>query len=261
MHNGQQLNLLPIFLIVMLVIGGIHHASKMKVDFYNSSRSSTDIVVIYCHGLTQSSRSDFSQRAIALLNLRLKMPVIAFDFDFITEGRDPSPDFRDEIEELNAIYIETIKKYKPLRVLMIGKSIGAVISLGWISVRKDSSVAGIGVLGLPFKLGYPPRIQELSRDGDSTYDYAGEYRKLLSSVNVPIFILQGELDDLGGIADIKKTIAPFNLIELIPIFGAGHNLEPSDEGSVSKSDSMWTDSLIYAVKKMTVIHYGEKEQS
>jgi predicted alpha/beta-hydrolase family hydrolase len=225
----------------------------MKMMYYNPSELSTKNVAIYCHGLTQSSRASFSKEVLNLLYEKLEMPVVTFDFDFILKSTSPSPDWKQEIIELDEIFRKTIQKLNPQSLFIVGKSVGGVVALGWASKQSAMpQLSGIAVLGLPLKLGYPPKIAELKKS-ESSVDYKKEYAELFAHIGVSTIILQGELDDLGGIAEIRELIASSGLIRVVPIPHSGHSLESLTDDVQSATDEQWQKIFVKEMKKLASI--------
>jgi predicted alpha/beta-hydrolase family hydrolase len=222
----------------------------MKMTFYNPSGLSTKNVAIYCHGLTQSSQASFSKEVLNLLCEKLEMPAVAFDFGFTSKDASPSMNWKQEIEELDEVFRETIQKLNPQNLFIVGKSVGGVVALGWASREgAKSQLSGIAVLGLPLKLGYPPKIAELKKS-ESSVDYKKEYAELFARIGVSTIILQGELDDLGGITETRELIASSGLMSVVPVPHGGHNLEPFTDDVQSVIEDQWQNLFVKEMKKL-----------
>lgn len=213
--------------------------------------SKIDTIAIYCHSLTQSSASEFSKKTIAVLSHELSISVITFDFDFINKQQAPSENLVKEIAELNEVYERITNAYRPKKVIMVGKSIGGIIALGLLTEGHFPNLSTVVILGLPLKLGFPPRINQLNKDGEPDYNYKNEFRNLLAKAKFPVVILQGELDDLGTPKEISESIIGLEQLKIIPIPDAGHSLEPlkDTQNKNETKTNAWSLIFLRALKQ------------
>jgi len=141
---------------------------------------------------------------------------------------------KDENKEDSRDYFFS-KAYKAISAYeadyIIGKSWGGVLGL-CIADYYDQPVKGIIILGFPFLLGYPPQISLLKDRNPTLPDYKKEFRSVLNNLEkkqIPIYILQGDKDDLGPIYNLIKIADKFRNINVIPFAGSSHSFEVEEK--------------------------------
>ncbi len=146
------------------------------------------------------------QTMIEQLISEVHASVLTFHFDYINKTISPSHDLRSEQDQLMRVisYACTLTSD---RIALVGKSLGGVIALHAASqCSVISQVVSITVLGWPMTLGNPPRLEMLSDQMAEPIDVLEEYRYLLTSIVMPIHVVQGGGDDLGSVSDCERAI-------------------------------------------------------
>jgi len=108
---------------------------------------------------------------------------LRFDWNFYTEGEEPSPDFTSEKEELSAAidYLKALDFVDDDKIFICGKSIGALVGID--IARQDQSLKGLVIL--TFAL-HPPHLP---------YAVWPEAQKI-REVRIPVFIVSGRSDPI-----------------------------------------------------------------
>lgn len=204
----------------------------------NTAMKSSDITAIYCHSFAQDSSHEFSQRVLALLS-KLGINASSFDFTYVKNKRDPSSNLSDEVSQLDEVVERVISKENPKQLLLVGKSLGGVIALAWTAQQKIRIPVCVVVLGLPHKLGLPPRLELLKTGNDPTFDYKNEYLKLLEKISDRIIIFQGDQDDLGEVTELNILAHSVNNMLVMPIEGGNHGLEVINADVEKEARQKW----------------------
>lgn len=209
-------------------VGRNLHVGQILVNYIlsNSVRSK---LVILTHGYTEGASSAF----ISYLSDRLRemnVSVVSFDFSYLKKKKEPSSDFIEELDELEAVinYCKKVLKYK--KIFIVGKSMGGIIAL-MLGNRISNSVYGMAFLGLPIRLGYPLKLSILKNGKLVKRGFIKPYAEMISRLPLKILIIVGENDCLGSPDDIirliKKSTNP--LIEYQTIIGVSHSFRSSDK--------------------------------
>lgn len=163
--------------------------------YEGDDRSDNKKKIIFTHGMNCSYASEFMQYIINFLTKK-RFSIGTFEFKFLLRKKPPSGDLLKEIEELAEV-VNYMKSIGIEDICLLGKSLGGVINLAFQSLFKDEKIKSLIQLGLPVKLGYPPRLNLLKEKKPILPNYLVEYEKLLKSFNSEkFFIIQGNKDDL-----------------------------------------------------------------
>lgn len=194
---------------------------EIAENIFLFSKRGVNKVVVYSHGLTDGFDSDFANSVISdLYNQGLS--VFAYNFDFFKKN-EPSQDLQKEIKQLREVLEEISKRYLFDEVILIGKSLGGVVSLmACVDELFPVRVSQVFVLGFPIRLGFPPQIGLLNEKKPTLPDYAKEYKNLLSSVEGSIHIIQGDCDDLCDVDVCRQICKKYKNFNLHIVRNANH---------------------------------------
>jgi predicted alpha/beta-hydrolase family hydrolase len=139
----------------------------------------------------------------------------------------PSKDLSREIDELNELIKEMLEKKgkspNSLKINILGKSLGGVIALNLCRFLMRRYINKIIVLGFPFLLGNPPRLNLLKEEAPLP-NYNLEYYLLFNDLRrVKVNILQGLKDDLCQVDKLEKITKRYSNIRLIKFKNADHD--------------------------------------
>ena len=216
----------------------------------NTNNHTTSVVAIISHGLSDNSSSSFIRTMAKKIRDLSGVIPITHDFSFARKKLTPSSNLYIEVEDLKAVIDESIKKYAPDSIFLIGKSLGGLVSLAYRRKYAQEPITAVFILGFPFKLGYPPRLNLLSESNPVLPDYFSEYRDLLRELKVPIFIVQGDGDDLGDVQECKELCGEFSNCSMEVIDNASHGF--TDVYSINKTFYEECSNLVADdIKKLT----------
>ena len=102
---------------------------------------------------------------------------------------DKSPTLENSADALKAA-LAAFRKDAAGKVILIGKSIGGAFALE--SAQHSDAVV---VLGLPVRLGWPPRLSVLKGSGHELPNYESEWSNRLQDFSLPLLLLGGDKDD------------------------------------------------------------------
>ncbi len=149
-------------------------------------------------------------------------------------------------QELNRL-IYTFSNYlieqlsRDSNLTIYGKSYGGFIASTALQQLKSSnpdiynkSKISLSMFALPYRLGYPPDTKVLNKNLSNFDDEALSYNFLhyLATLEIPIIIFQGTVDDLGPISPLAEAATKFANIRVVNVLNEGHDLTPAAVGKV-----------------------------
>jgi len=155
-------------------------------------------IVVFTHGLYCSYSSEFMKYIISFL-VNKGLVVIAFEFKYFSEKRLPSKNLSREAQELAEVINYVKGKYGHKKIHLLGKSLGGIVNLTYYLTIGGNKVKSLVQLGMPIKLGYPPKPELLKKDNPVLPRYLLEYRNLFRKFDNSrnkFFVIQGTNDDL-----------------------------------------------------------------
>ncbi|HVX92711.1 MAG TPA: alpha/beta family hydrolase [Candidatus Dojkabacteria bacterium] len=186
---------------------------------------------ILIHGNSDGFNSDFMQ----YINNELKAigkECYGFDFDYITNGTEPSVGYEDELSKLRGI-IEGFERKGYDKINLIGKSLGGTICLNR-EISNDPAVQKIVIIGFPFILGFPVDLALLKVKPVVAKPGAEDmYIKVFNTLDAnKIKIIQGRDDLLGSNVVLSKLFRRLNTKpEIFYIKNASHGFKPINDTS------------------------------
>jgi uncharacterized protein len=172
-------------------------------------------LVVFAHGAGAGSSHAWMQGWRARLAARLRAPVHTFDFPYVAAGKKAPNNmpvlvaaFREAVLAARAAYPEAAEA----GVLLAGKSMGSRAGLFLAEEHGEE----LGVVGC-VAFGYPATGKDLER------------RRLPQRTKRPLMIVNGTMDIIAKIADVRAVVDGFcgrdGLLELVVVEGANHSLE------------------------------------
>lgn len=180
-------------------------------------------LVVFLHAFSTGYDTPFMQAVLRALVVTAQMDVVTVEFNYFREKHAVSPGLEEEMKQLVDVLAYAEQLTAGRKLFVVGKSLGGVIALKTLAqTTQVFSVTSVSVLGLPMALGYPPRLELLSGASIEPFDARSEYRHLLSSLHIPLHIIQGGADDLGAMADLHALLdlRPDTVFDHVP--GADH---------------------------------------
>lgn len=138
--------------------------------------------------------------------------VLAYDYDFLGKGNLPEGSLEPEADELGSV-LEYAKARFRGGIILMGKSLGGVLSLFFQAKYKDERVDKVCILGLPLVLGYPVRLGLLKEKDPVLPDYYKEYEGMLRGFATDVTVVQGEADDLYDRGAAEKLFKDIKYIK------------------------------------------------
>jgi len=215
---------------------------KNKIIYY---KGNGDILNIIIHGANEGSDSEFIKFISKSLQSKC-LPVLTFDFSYITANTAPSPDKSKELAELLNIVKIAKEQYNYSKFNLIGKSMGGVIALK-VGSKSEKEIASVVILGFPIYLGTDVNIDLMKIDPFvPDENYLNDFSELIKNQSGEVLIVQGEKDLLGSVKDIKAIIKNSSKkIKLVTIPNATHGFTPlSKESTLEKNNEMIIKALI-----------------
>lgn len=143
---------------------------------------------------------------------------------FRTRGKRPSKDYASEIEDLR-VARDALRSNGSERIALVGRSFGGRIS-AFLAEREPPDALVI--------LGHPIAPPKRPRPRDEA---------ALAAMACPTLVVQGEKDELGPFAVLERIAASNPRVDLVRIWGAGHDFGASEPEAVSAA-ARWLDSVL-----------------
>lgn len=186
-------------------------------------------IVIFSHSLSKNYESDLSQSILESL-YKKDIGIVVFNFYFFKNNTNPSANLIDEITQLNLIISLVKDRLRPNKISLVGISLGGVINTSCCLGIKNKEISSIFIVGFPFKLGFPPKINLLKDSNPVIPNYFLEYKQLFKLVNRRVFVIQGDRDDLCDVSECIKFFNKYDNCAVFKVKGANH-------GFISHNDS------------------------
>lgn len=204
--------------------------------YFYSKNANPKKIAVFSHALSDNHESDLIKNiSNSLRNNGIGM--VAYDFSFTANKSLPSNTLLSEVGELKHTINKVKEKLCPEKIILIGKSLGGIVSLIYSSKNKIPEISSIFMIGFPFKLGFPPNFQLLREENPVLPNYALEYRKLFKSIKIPIFIIQGDRDDLGGIEECRNFFSNYSNCSFHEVVGANHGFISPENKNITYYDT------------------------
>ena len=201
--------------------------------FLFSKREIAKTLIVFSHSLSDTHESDLSKEITKKL-YDAGMAVVLYDFSFTKRGDEPSSDLSQEVDELSVVVSIVSEKIQPEKIILIGKSLGGVVSAMYCSKDVSNAILSLFIIGFPFKLGFPPNFQLLKDPNPILPDYVSQYDNLFRSIKTPIFVIQGDHDDLGEIDECKDFFSKYDNCSLDIVENSDHGFRsPNNENDTS----------------------------
>jgi len=151
-----------------------------------------------------------------------------FDIDssaitFRTSGKRPSRRYASELDDLRAA--RDLLRADHDKIALVGRSFGGRMCAFLAAVEPPDALA---ILGHPIS---PP---DRPRPADE---------EALQGMRCPILIVQGQRDELGPLAVLKRIALVNPLIDLAVIEGAGHDFGAKESEAVDQA-ARWLDATL-----------------
>lgn len=203
---------------------------QLANDIYLYSKNTTPKkIVVFSHSLSDNHESDLI-KSISTSLYNNGIGVVVYDFSFMKNKNQPSDNLLSEVDELGIVIAKAKEKLNPEEIILVGKSLGGIVSSVYYSRSIFSEISSIFIIGFPFKLGFPPKFKLLKEANPALPDYISEYEKLFGIITKPIFVIQGDRDDLGEIEECRKFFSKYTNCSLYVVNGANHGfVSPGDK--------------------------------
>jgi len=142
---------------------------------------------------------------------------------FRTRGRRPSRDYVSELDDLRAARDALRMDHE--KIAFVGRSFGGRMCAFLAAVEPPDALA---ILGHPISPPGRPR----PRDEDA-----------LRGMSCPTLVVQGERDELGPVAVLRRIALVNPLIDLAVIEGAGHDFGAKEREAVEQV-ARWLDATL-----------------
>jgi len=160
---------------------------------------------IVIHGAGEGIKSEYTQYLLKRLEDD-NFPTLSFDFNYITNGVPPSIDKKREEAELYELISDYAGKNIYSNFVLIGKSMGGVLSLR-IATTNIANIKAVIILGFPLRLGVNVDLSLLQNNPFvPALDYLSGFSKTIKNVTCQVLIIQGKNDLLGTKDDIDWLI-------------------------------------------------------
>lgn len=206
-----------------------------KNIYFSSNEPKPNIVAIFSHSLSNNHESNL----IKEISKKLKdnnIGIISYDFSFAKNKTKPSVGLLEEVNELDFVVSTVKKKLQPKNIVLIGTSLGGIVSAIYCSKNAYAEIQSLFILGFPFKLGFPPNFQLLEEENPILPDYISEYKNLFELITIPTGIIQGDQDDLGGAKECEDFFKQYKKCTLNVIKGASHGFVSAQDKSATYYD-------------------------
>jgi len=165
-----------------------------------------------------------AQPILRAVGMRLQSYDIAIHaITFRTRGKRPSRDYVSELEDLRWARDELRAKHE--QVALVGRSFGGRMCAFLAAVEPPDALA---ILGHPIS---PP---DRPRPADE---------EALQNMRCPTLVVQGERDELGPLAVLRRIALVNPLIDLAVIAGAGHDFGAKETEAVEQV-ARWLDATL-----------------
>lgn len=196
-----------------------------------SAIESPKVIIIFSHGSNGDRNTDFMKTVSeGIVKTKNDIGVLTYDFNFANRS-EPSADLSDEIASLKDQIGWVEKNFPKVNIFLVGKSLGGVVSLKYQADVKNQSVKGIFMLGMPFKLGFPPNLNLLKEPNPVLSNYIAEYASLFKEIMLPVYIIQGDKDDLCDVKELNQFVNAYPNIKLVIVTGATHSFLSPDQSA------------------------------
>lgn len=165
-----------------------------------------------------------AQPILRALGMRLASYDIAIRaITFRTRGKRPSAAYALELEDLRAA--RDALRADHAKVALVGRSFGGRMC-AFLAAREPPDA--LAILGHPIS----PRDRPRPDDEDA-----------LQAIRCPTLVVQGERDELGPLAVLRRIALVNPLIDLVVIEGAGHDFGAKEAEAVDQV-ARWLDATL-----------------
>jgi predicted alpha/beta-hydrolase family hydrolase len=165
------------------------------------------------------------QRVILTLADRLAAVGIATKAVALTGSARPSPGYRVELDTLRAARDE-IRASQPGPLALVGRSFGGRMCAFLAATEPPDALV---IVGHPISPPGRPRPRD---------------EEALASIRCPTLVVQGDRDELGPVAVVKRVASGNPLVDVVVIAGAKHELTPSQEREAADHAARWLDATL-----------------
>ena len=198
-------------------------------------KKTANTLVVFSHSLSDTHESDLAKKITQKL-YNAGIAVALYDFSFTKKGGKPSGDLSREVNELDFVVSTVSKKIQPEKIVLIGKSLGGVVNAIYCSKNVSATILSVFIIGFPFKLGFPPRLELLKDQDPILPDYVSQYDNLFKSIKTQVFVIQGDSDDLGEIDECKDFFIKHNNCTLNIVENSTHGFTSPDNKNITHYD-------------------------
>lgn len=142
---------------------------------------------------------------------------------FRTRGKRPSRDYALELEDLQAVRDALRERHDT--VALVGRSFGGRMCAFLAALEPPAALA---ILGHP--ISPPDRPRPADEDA-------------LQGIRCPTLVVQGEHDELGPLAVLRRIALANPLIDIVVIAGAGHDFGAKESEAVEHA-ARWLDATL-----------------
>lgn len=175
--------------------------------------------------LVPGYRGSEKQRILVALAGRLATDGIVARRTLVQSGPRPTPEYRDEIARLRAAR-DALRAERPGAVALVGRSFGGRICAFLAAEEPPDALV---ILGHPIAPPGRPRPRD---------------EAALASVRCPTLVVQGERDELGPLAVVRRIAAGNPLVDVVVMAGAGHELSAAQEREAVEQAARWLGSRL-----------------
>lgn len=175
--------------------------------------------------LVPGYRGTERQRLIVTLGRRLDESGIVTRPATVMSGSRPSRDYADEISRLRDAR-DALRAERPGPIALVGRSFGGRICA---FLAADEPPDALVIVGHPISPPDRPRPRD---------------EAALASVRCPTLVVQGEHDELGPLATLRRVAAPNPLIDIVVVAGAAHELTSAQEREAVGHVARWLEGVL-----------------